>query len=62
LDRIKNPKDKSDYNYISRVINYIEENADLLQKIAIYTNEHPDATTLTYNKDGIDVQVNIKNI
>ena len=62
LDKIKNPKSKEDYVYMSKCINYIEQNADLLKQVAIQTNRNPEAQTFTYTKDGVDIAVNIKDV
>ena len=63
LDRIKNPNNKDDYNYIAKCINYIEENAGLLQKVAIETDKNPNIEEVTYAKDGgVESKYNVKDV
>lgn len=60
LLRIKKPTNKEDYKYIARCINYIENNAELLEEVAIRTNENPDIEKFIYTRnDGIQEEVNV---
>lgn len=63
LDRIKNPKNKDDYNYIANCINYIEKNAEILQQVAIETNRFPFIQKFEYvRNDGIKMEINVKDV
>ena len=63
LDKIKNPSTKEDYRYIAKCINYIEENAGLLQKVAIETDKDPNIEEVTYAKEGgVEAKYNVKDV
>lgn len=58
MDRVNNPKDKRDYVYMAKSIQWIQDNKELLKRIAIEYSRNPNIKNVKIG----DVEYNIQNI